>query len=57
MGRKWRSHDRATIARRMYEDGTDSKDETFVGPLDLDDDGIDEIITTSYYYESWDYTI
>jgi hypothetical protein len=39
------------------EDGTDSKQETFVSHLDLDGDGIDEVITTSYYYESWDYTI
>ena len=51
------------VARSSYhratdvEDGTDSKDETFVSHLDLDGDGIDEIITTSYYYESWDYTI
>ncbi|MGB9067986.1 MAG: hypothetical protein WCC21_05405 [Candidatus Acidiferrales bacterium] len=51
------------VARSSYhratdvEDGTDSKDETYVSHLDLDGDGIDEIITTSYYYESWDYTI
>jgi hypothetical protein len=39
------------------EDGTDSKGETFVSHLDLDGDGVDEIITTSYYYESWDNAI
>jgi hypothetical protein len=39
------------------EDGTDSKDETFVSHLDLDGDEIDEIVTTSYDYESRDYTI
>jgi hypothetical protein len=39
------------------EDGTDSKDETFVSHLDLDGDEIDEIVTTSYDCESRDYTI
>jgi hypothetical protein len=39
------------------DDGTDSKTETFVSHLDLDGDGLDEIVTTSYYYESWDYAI
>lgn len=39
------------------DDATDSKYETFVSHLDLDGDGLDEIVTTSYYYESWDYAI
>ncbi len=39
------------------EDGTDSVYETFLSHLDFDNDGVDEIITTSYYCESWDYTI
>jgi len=39
------------------EDGTDSVDEIFLSHFDFYNDGIDEIVTTSYYYESWDYTI
>lgn len=39
------------------EDGTDSVVELFLDHADLDNDGTDEIVTTSYYYESWDYTI
>ena len=39
------------------EDGTDSVDEILLSHFDFDNDGIDEIIATSYYYESWDYTI
>lgn len=39
------------------EDGTDIVVESFVDQLDLDNDGIDEIVTISGYYESLDYTI
>ncbi|HXR10445.1 MAG TPA: hypothetical protein VN792_06690 [Candidatus Acidoferrales bacterium] len=39
------------------DDGTDSEYETLLSHLDVDGDGIDEIVTTSYYYESWKYTI
>jgi hypothetical protein len=38
-------------------DHTDDVDEDFVEHLDLDNDGIDELITMSHYYESWDYGI
>ncbi len=39
------------------EDGTDDTQEYLLSHLDFDGDGIDEIITTRFYYESWDYTI
>lgn len=39
------------------EDGTDNVEENFIDQLDLDADGVDEIVTISGYYESWDYTI
>jgi len=39
------------------EDGTDNVEETFLDQLDLDNDGVDEIVTISGYYESWDYAI
>jgi hypothetical protein len=38
-------------------DHTDDVSEGFVEHLDLDNDGFDEIITMSHYYESWDYAI
>lgn len=39
------------------EDGVDDVEENFVDQLDLDADGMDEMITISSYYESWDYAI
>ena len=39
------------------EDHTDNVVESFVGQLDLDNDGVDEIVTITSYYESWAYTI
>jgi hypothetical protein len=42
---------------RDVEDGTDSVVERFVDHADFDKDGTDEIVTSSEYYESWDYTI
>jgi hypothetical protein len=36
---------------------TDDVEENFVDQLDLDADGVDEIVTISGYYESWDYAI
>jgi hypothetical protein len=39
------------------EDYVDEAEEDFVDQLDLDSDGVDEIVTISYYYESWDYAI
>ncbi len=39
------------------EESTDFVDELFLDHADLDNDGTDEIVTSSYYYESWDYTI
>ena len=39
------------------EDYTDDVEENFVDQLDLDNDGVDEVVTISGYYESWDYTI
>ena len=39
------------------EDYTDDVEENFVDQLDLDNDGEDEVVTISGYYESWDYAI
>ena len=39
------------------EDRTDDVDEHFVDQLDLDNDGVDEVITIRGYYESWDYVV
>jgi len=39
------------------EDYVDDVEEDFVDQIDLDASGKDEIITISYYYESWDYAI
>lgn len=39
------------------EDHTDDVDEQFVDQLDLDNDGVDEIVTIVGYYESWDYIV
>ena len=39
------------------EDYVNEAEEDFVDQLDLDSDGVDEIVTISYYYESWDYAI
>jgi hypothetical protein len=39
------------------EDSVDNVEENFVDQLDFDNDGVDEIITRSAYYESWDYAI
>jgi hypothetical protein len=39
------------------EDYVDDVEENFVDQIDLDASGQDEIITISYYYESWDYAI
>jgi len=37
--------------------GNDNLDETLVGQLDLDGDGMDELITVSWHAGSWNYTI
>jgi len=39
------------------EDYVDDVVESFDEQIDLDASGNDEIITISYYYESWDYAI
>jgi len=39
------------------EDYVDDVEENFVEQIDSDASGKDEIITISYYYESWDYAI
>lgn len=40
------------------ENGTDSGEhEEFLDQLDITGDGVDEIITLAWYYESWDYNI
>jgi hypothetical protein len=39
------------------EDGKDRQQEKFLDQIDLDGDGVDELVTISRYYESWDYTI
>jgi hypothetical protein len=39
------------------EDSPSDVEENFLDQLDLDSDGIDEIVTISGYYESWDYSI
>ncbi len=39
------------------EDHADDVDESFVDQLDLDDDGVDEIIAIVGYSESWDYIV
>lgn len=39
------------------EDYTDNVDESLVDQLDIDGDGVDELVTISRYYESWNYTI
>jgi hypothetical protein len=54
---------RYTVALSSYhvstdlEDGTDDVEEQLVDQIDLDGDRIDEIVTMSSYYESWDYII
>lgn len=46
-----------------YHESSDVEDhmeeifESFVDQIDLDGDGIDEIVTISGYYESWDYSV
>jgi hypothetical protein len=39
------------------EDDASMTEESFVDQLDLDNDGVDEIVTIFTYYESWDYAI
>jgi len=39
------------------EDYTANVEEDYMDQLDLDKDGVDEIVTISWYYKSWDYTI
>lgn len=39
------------------EDHTDDVSEQFVDQLDIDNDGVDEILTLVGYYESWDYIV
>lgn len=39
------------------DDGVDRQEEKFLDQIDLDGDGVDEIVTLSGYYESWDYAI
>jgi hypothetical protein len=39
------------------EDYTDNVEESLVDQLDIDGDGVDELVTISRYYESWNYTI
>jgi len=39
------------------EDDADVTTESFVDQLDLDNDGVDEIVTIFGYYESWEYAI
>jgi hypothetical protein len=51
-----------SVALSSYHTATDSDDasqatESFLDQLDLDHDGVDEIITLFSYYESWEYGI
>lgn len=43
--------------RGIDPEGFDWKQQLLVDHLDLDGDGIDEVIVIGEYYESWDYTI
>lgn len=56
-GNRWSIVLSSYHASKDLADGVDDIEENFLDQLDLDGDGMDEIITISGYYESWDYTI
>jgi hypothetical protein len=39
------------------EDGKDTTEHAYVDQLDIDNDGLDEVVSAASYYESWNYTI
>jgi len=43
--------------QRDVQDGTDITEREYVDQLDLDNDGLDEVVTSETHYESWSYTI
>ena len=53
----WRVDLKLHTSSDDLEDLKDLSTPEFVGQLDLDGDGIDEVILRNSYYESWDYSI
>jgi hypothetical protein len=39
------------------EDGVDKTERDYVDQLDINNDGVDEVITSAAHYESWSYTV
>lgn len=54
---KWEIELSTDHVTKDIPEGTDDEAEDFLDQLDLDNDGVDEIVTMSSYYESWNYTI
>jgi hypothetical protein len=43
--------------QRDLDDGVDASEREYVDQLDINNDGIDELFTVTYHYETWTYTI
>jgi hypothetical protein len=56
-GTTWRVAMASYHIAKDLADYVDVVEEDFVDQLDLEGDGVDEIVTISFYYESWDFAI